>query len=62
MIFQFVRLVFIVSSVFSRSQSHCDNHEDVVDLLHIADMDESYGTYVDYEYFDNYDYDDVKRY
>ena len=31
----------------------------IVDLLHIADMDESYGTYVDDEYFDNHDYDDT---
>ena len=31
----------------------------IVDLLHIADMDESYGTYVDDEYFDNHEYDDT---
>ena len=29
-----------------------------VDLVHIADMDESYGTDVDDEYYDNHDYDD----
>ena len=34
------------------------SHVDVVDLLHIADMDESYGTYADDEYLDNHDYDD----
>ena len=30
----------------------------LVDLIHVADMDESYGTHVDDEYFDNHDYDD----
>ena len=30
----------------------------VVDVIHVADMDEAYGTYVDDEYFDNHDYDD----
>ena len=40
-------------------QSHYDNHVDIVDLLHIANMEESYGTYVDDEYFDNHDYDDT---
>merc|ERR1712216_598224 len=34
-------------------------HVLIVDLLHIADMEESYGTYVDDEYFDNHDYDDT---
>ena len=33
-------------------------HLYIVDLVHTADMDESYGNYVDEEYFDNYDYDD----
>ena len=27
------------------------------EIIHVGDMDESYGTYVD-EYFDNHDYDD----
>ena len=27
-------------------------------MIHVADMDETYGTYVDDEYFDNHDYDD----
>merc|ERR1712078_42163 len=31
----------------------------IVDLLHIADMDQSYGTYVDDVYLDNHDYDDT---
>ena len=26
---------------------------------HVADLDESYGTYVDDEYCDNHDYDDT---
>ena len=30
----------------------------VVDVIHVAGMDEAYGTYVDDEYFDNHDYDD----
>ena len=30
----------------------------IVDILHIADMDEFYGTYVYDEYVDNHDYDD----
>ena len=30
----------------------------VVDVIHVADMDEAYGTYVDDQYFDNHDYDD----
>ena len=34
------------------------HHLFIVDLVHIASMDESYGTYVDDEYFDNHDYDD----
>ena len=33
-------------------------HLYIVDLVHIADMDESYGTYVDDEYFDTHDYAD----
>ena len=33
-------------------------HLYIVDLVHTADMDESYGTYVDDEYFDNHDYAD----
>ena len=33
-------------------------HLSIVDLLHIADMDESHGTYAGDEYFDNHDYDD----
>ena len=32
---------------------------DVVDIVITADMDESYGNYVDGEYFDNHDYDDT---
>ena len=28
-------------------------------ILHIADIDTSYGAYVDDEYFDNHDYDDT---
>ena len=35
-----------------------DNHVDVVDVIHVADTDETYGTYVDDEYVDNHDYDD----
>ena len=35
------------------------NPHGVVDVIHVADMDEAYGTYaVDDEYFDNHDYDD----
>ena len=30
----------------------------VVDIIHVAAMDETYGTYVDDEYFGNHDYDD----
>ena len=30
----------------------------IVDLIHVADMDETYGTSVDDEYVDNHDYDD----
>ena len=30
-----------------------------MDIIYVADMDDSYGTYVDDEYFDNHDYDDV---
>ena len=31
----------------------------VVDVIHVADMDEAYGTYAaDDKYFDNHDYDD----
>ena len=33
-------------------------HLHIVDLVHIADMDESYGTCVDDEYDDNHDADD----
>ena len=33
-------------------------HLHIVDIIHVADMDESYGTYVDDEYIDNRDYDD----
>ena len=29
-----------------------------VDIIHVTDMYEAYGTYVDVEYFDNHDYDD----
>ena len=29
----------------------------VVDLIHVADLDESYGTYVDDGYVDHHDYD-----
>ena len=39
-------------------QSHCDSHVDIVDINHVADMDETYGTYVDDEYVDNHDNDD----
>ena len=35
-----------------------DNHVDIDDLIHVADMDETYGTSVDDEYVDNHDYDD----
>ena len=31
----------------------------VVDLIHVIDMYEAYGTYVDDKYFDNHDYDDT---
>ena len=30
----------------------------VVGIIHVTDMNEAYGTYVDDEYFDNHDYDD----
>ena len=30
----------------------------IVDLIHVADMDETYGTSFDDEYVDNHDYDD----
>ena len=30
----------------------------LVDAMHITDMYEAYGTYVDDTYVDNYDYDD----
>ena len=30
----------------------------VVDIIHVTDMFEAYGTYVDDKYFDNHDYDD----
>ena len=30
----------------------------VVDIIHVTDMYEAYGTYVDDKYFDNHDYDD----
>ena len=30
----------------------------LVDVMHITDMYEAYGTYVDDKYFDNHDYDD----
>ena len=30
----------------------------IVEIIHVADMDETYGTYVDDEYVDNHDYDD----
>ena len=33
-------------------------HQHIVDLVHIADMDEFDGTCVDDEYYDNHDYDD----
>ena len=33
-------------------------HLHIVDIIHVADMDETYGTYVDDEYVDNHDYDD----
>ena len=35
-----------------------DDHVDIDDIIHFADMDETYATYVDYEYVDNHDYDD----
>ena len=34
----------------------------MVDLVHIANMDESYGTYVDDDYIDNHDYGDDTDY
>ena len=34
----------------------------VVDLLHNADMDRSYGAYVGDEYFDNHNYNDTDVY
>ena len=34
-------------------------HRLIADLLHIADMDESYGTDADEEYVDDHDYDDA---
>ena len=33
-------------------------HLHIVDMIHVADMDETYGTYVDDEYVDNHDYND----
>ena len=42
----------------SEWRSHYDNNVDIVDLIHVADMDETYGTSVDDEYVDNHDYDD----
>ena len=33
-------------------------YDGVVDLIHVADIDESHGTYVDDAYIDNHDYDD----
>ena len=30
----------------------------IVDIIHVAYMDETYGTSVDDEYVDNHDYDD----
>ena len=30
----------------------------VVDAIHVTDMYEAYGAYVNDEYFDNHDYDD----
>ena len=33
-------------------------HINVVDIIHVADMDETYGTYVDDECFGNHDYND----
>ena len=33
-------------------------HLHIVDLIHVADMDETYGTSVDDEYVDNHDYHD----
>ena len=44
---------------YASGQRHDDNLVDVVDLLHVAVMDESYGTYVDDKYFNNHDYDDT---
>ena len=35
------------------------NDINTVDIIHVGDMDETYGTYVDDEYFDNHDYDDT---
>ena len=37
---------------------HSENNVDIDDLIHVADMDETYGTSVDDEYVDNHDYDD----
>ena len=35
-----------------------DDHVDIDDIIHFADMDETYATYVDDVYADNHDYDD----
>ena len=34
------------------------NPYDIVVNMHVTDMYEAYGAYVDDEYFDNHDYDD----
>ena len=39
-------------------QSRCKDHVYVPDTINAADMDETYGTYVDDECFDIHDYDD----
>ena len=39
-------------------RSHYGKALGLVDIIHVADMYEAYGTYVDDKYFDNHDYDD----
>ena len=39
-------------------QSRCKDHIYVLDIIRAAGMDETYGTYVDDECFDNHDYND----
>ena len=46
------------STLLSEWLCHYHTHLHIVDIIHVADMDETYGTYVDDEYVDNHDYDD----